>query len=105
MKYYSKNIFRNVLQNRGSYIGAVIIISIGIAVFIGMTEFLNNLEATLEHYCEQNSFADVFAYHPQGAGLKYSYNTRVGPISLTGHWMRAYGENHFGAYFSFGYTF
>ena len=51
------------------------------------------------------SFADVFAYHPQGAGLKYSYNTRVGPISLTGHWMRAYGENHFGAYFSFGYTF
>ena len=61
MKYYSKNIFRTVLQNRGSYIGAVVIISIGIMVFIAMTEFLNNLENTLDYYCEQNSFADVFA--------------------------------------------
>ena len=40
-----------------------------------------------------------------GAGLKYSYNTRLGPVSLTAHWSRRYSENHFGAYFSFGYTF
>ena len=45
----------------------------------------------------------------QGAGLKYSYNSPVGPISLTGYWSRRYLEdhfdNHFGLYFSFGYTF
>ena len=41
----------------------------------------------------------------QGAGLQYSYNSILGPISLTGHWSRRYSENHFGAYFSFGYTF
>ena len=56
-----------------------------------------------------HSFSEVFAYSSQGAGLKYSYNTKVGPVSLTGHWLRFWGGdgflNHFGAYFSFGYTF
>lgn len=41
----------------------------------------------------------------QGAGLKYSYNSPLGPISLTAHWSRRDSENRFGAYFSFGYTF
>ncbi len=41
----------------------------------------------------------------QGAGLQYSYNSFLGPISLTAHWSKRYSENHFGAYFSFGYTF
>ena len=41
----------------------------------------------------------------QGAGLKYSYRSPLGPISLTAHWSGRYQENHFGAYFSFGYTF
>ena len=45
----------------------------------------------------------------QGAGIKYSYNSPVGPISLTAYWSRRdlgdYFDNHFGAYFSFGYTF
>ena len=40
-----------------------------------------------------------------GAGLKYSYNSVLGPVSLTGHWLKANGDSHFGAYFSFGYTF
>ena len=49
----------------------------------------------------------------QGAGVKYAYDSPIGPISLTFHWSnrraeteaeRKY-ENHFGAYFSFGYTF
>lgn len=55
-----------------------------------------------------DGFSSVFAYSPQGAGLKYSYNTKVGPVSLTGHWSRVFDgdfTNHFGAYFSFGYTF
>ena len=56
-----------------------------------------------------NRFSDVFAYSSQGAGLKYSYNTKVGPVSVTGHWLRSWDGiefiNRFGAYFSFGYTF
>lgn len=53
----------------------------------------------------QGNISDLFALATQGAGLKYSYNTKVGPVSLTGYWSRAYEENHFGAYFSFGYIF
>lgn len=51
------------------------------------------------------SFYDMLSNARQGGGLKYSYNTVLGPVSLTGHWYRAFGENHYGAYFSFGYTF
>lgn len=38
-----------------------------------------------------------------GAGLKYSYNSLIGPISLTGQWSSL--TRSFGAYFSIGYTF
>lgn len=38
-----------------------------------------------------------------GVGLKYSYNSIIGPISLTGQWSTI--TNQFGAYFSIGYTF
>ncbi|MCR5659364.1 MAG: patatin-like phospholipase family protein [Bacteroidales bacterium] len=41
----------------------------------------------------------------EGAGLQYSYNSFLGPVSLTAHWSRRYSENYFGAYFSFGYNF
>ena len=40
----------------------------------------------------------------QGAGLKYSYNSVLGPVSLTAQWTNLY-YNNFSAYFSFGYTF
>ena len=46
-----------------------------------------------------------FLHGLNGAGLKYSYNSLLGPISLTAHWAGSEGINHFGAYFSFGYTF
>ena len=52
-----------------------------------------------------STFPQVLKYSLNGAGLKYSYNSIVGPISLTGHWLHYVGENHFGVYFSFGYTF
>ena len=39
-----------------------------------------------------------------GAGLKYSYNSFLGPISLTAQWTNLY-ESRFSMYFSFGYTF
>lgn len=51
------------------------------------------------------SFHSLWHYGVQGAGLKYSYKSILGPISLTAHWSRRYQVNHFGAYFSFGYTF
>ena len=41
----------------------------------------------------------------QGAGIKYSYNSPIGPISLTGQWARRDSENLWGVYFSFGYNF
>ena len=67
-----------------------------------------NIMANWSNWIGSN-FSEVFAYSSQGAGLKYSYNTKVGPISLTGHWLRFWNgdefKNHFGAYFSFGYTF
>ena len=45
------------------------------------------------------------AFYDHGAGLKYSYNSPLGPVSLTAHWSKTNYRNHFGAYFSFGYTF
>ncbi len=44
------------------------------------------------------------AYVFHGAGLKYSYNSVIGPVSLTVQWSNLY-ESKFSAYFSFGYTF
>ena len=44
------------------------------------------------------------AYVFHGAGLKYAYNSPLGPISLTAQWSNIY-QNRFSLYFSFGYTF
>ena len=46
---------------------------------------------------------DFFEVEGSGAGLKYSYNSPLGPISLTGQWSTY--TQRFGLYFSFGYTF
>jgi hypothetical protein len=51
------------------------------------------------------SFTDISHFMAHGAGLKYSYNSLLGPISLTAHWLHCDDINRFGAYFSFGYTF
>ena len=64
----------------------------------GMYNYLVNITCT-------ESFDTLKYYGIHGAGVKYSYNSLLGPISLTVHWARRYQENHFGAYFSFGYTF
>lgn len=52
-----------------------------------------------------STFPQMLKFSLNGAGLKYSYNSIIGPVSLTGHWLNYYGESHFGFYFSFGYTF
>lgn len=51
------------------------------------------------------SFSDIFNFMTHGAGLKYSYNSILGPISLTAHWSNYAEKSRFGGYFSFGYTF
>ena len=51
------------------------------------------------------NFTDIFHFMAHGAGLKYSYNSLLGPVSLTAQWLNNDGINHFGGYFSFGYTF
>ena len=52
-------------------------------------------------YTPQYFFSNI----AQGAGLKYSFASPVGPISLTGQWSRRNAENRWGVYFSIGYTF
>ena len=49
--------------------------------------------------------SDALSFGSHGAGLKYSYNSFLGPISLTAQWMNRFHENRFGVYFSIGYTF
>ena len=51
------------------------------------------------------SFPDIVNFMTHGAGLKYSYNSLLGPISLTVHWVNYNETSHFGGYFSFGYAF
>jgi NTE family protein len=46
-----------------------------------------------------------FYFDTQGAGLKYSYNSPIGPISLAGYWVKINGYHLPGGYFSIGYTF
>ena len=43
-------------------------------------------------------------YYFHGAGLKYSYNSPIGPVSLLAQWSNLYNSK-FSLYFSFGYTF
>jgi hypothetical protein len=57
-------------------------------------------------YWEKNLFEMGQYYHNiyQGLGLKYSYKSFLGPISLTAHWSDLIVPR-FGLYFSVGYTF
>ena len=54
---------------------------------------------------ETGTLSEVLSSGLHGMGLKYSYYSFVGPVSLTTHWTRGSDVNHFGAYFSFGYTY
>ena len=54
----------------------------------------------MELYTMESAAAFDFNH---GVGLQYSYNSLLGPISLTGQWSTL--TNKFGVYFSIGYTF
>ena len=65
-----------------------------------------NFMAYLNHLLYYDfSLSEAFDFKEQGVGLKYSYNSPLGPISLTAHWSNTHHGQHIGAYFSFGYTF
>ena len=62
-----------------------------------LTAMYNTL---MELYTDDKT--ELFFTH--GAGLKYSYKSILGPISITGQWTNL-DKNIFSAYFSFGYYF
>ena len=58
-----------------------------------------------EHYITAIYNAlNLHNYYFHGAGLKYSYNSPIGPVSLLAQWSNLYNSK-FSLYFSFGYTF
>lgn len=61
MKKYFQNVMRNTWKNRGSYIGAILIVALGILVYVAMDDFLFNLNRTVQNYYTDTEFADVFA--------------------------------------------
>lgn len=61
MKNFHKNVFRTVLKNRGSFVGAVLIIAIGIFIYVAMMDTLRNLKGQIFKYYEDSRLADVFA--------------------------------------------
>ncbi len=61
MRLYFRNILRTILQNKISYIGAVLIIAMGSLIYVTMSEFLVNLDTKTEMYFEECQFADLFA--------------------------------------------
>jgi putative ABC transport system permease protein len=61
MKQYLINIFRSVIKNKISFLGAVLIIALGVFIYIAMSDVLYNLKDKIETYFGANHFAEVFA--------------------------------------------
>lgn len=61
MKPFSKNILRLALKSRASFIGAVLIIGIGIFCYVGVSDTMKNLETQVDTYYDDYGLADIFA--------------------------------------------
>jgi putative ABC transport system permease protein len=61
MKRYSLNVFRSFIKNKSSFLGAVLIIALGVFIYIAMTDVLYNLQDQVGLYFQENHFAEVFA--------------------------------------------
>ena len=61
MKQFSKNIRRLALKSRASFIGAVLIIGIGIFCYVGVSDTMKNLETQVDNYYDDYGLADIFA--------------------------------------------
>lgn len=77
MKQFRRNVFRLARQNKGSFLGAVFIIAIGIFVYVAMMDTLRNLESQVEEYYERSAMADVFA---QVSGIQREQMERLKEI-------------------------
>lgn len=78
MRKFGKNVFRLAAQNKGSFLGAVCIIAIGIFVYVAMMDTLENLKGQVDAYYEQSALADVFA---EVAGISQAELTGLLDIS------------------------
>lgn len=61
MRRYAIHLWRNAIKSKGSYLGAVMVIAMGLLVFVAMTDVLSNLRDTQQEYYDACAFADVFA--------------------------------------------
>lgn len=77
MGHFRKNVFRMARQNKGSFIGAVLIIAIGIFIFVAMMDTLSNLRSQISAYYESGAIADIFA---EVGGISEAELQRLGDI-------------------------
>lgn len=61
MKRFGRNVFRMAKHSKGSFLGAVFIIAIGIFIYVAMTDVLWNLKDQVDAYYHTGAMADVFA--------------------------------------------
>ena len=60
MGHYYKNLFRGVKRNRSSYIGAILIIALGVLILVAEIDVLWNLKDSLKRYYDEQKFSEVF---------------------------------------------
>ena len=60
MKYFTLNVFRGSKKNLATYIGAVLIIALGIFICVSMLETVLNLSVQINQYYKDKKLGDVF---------------------------------------------
>ena len=50
MKYFAKNLFRSAKRNLGTYIGAALIMALGVFIFVSMNDTFINLKGQVYSY-------------------------------------------------------
>ena len=61
MKYFMRNLFRSAKKNWGTYVGATLIMALGIFAFVSMNDTFINLQAQVSVYYKENNMADAFS--------------------------------------------
>ena len=61
MKYFAKNLFRSAKRNLGTYMGAALIMALGVFIFVSMNDTFINLKGQVYSYYKENNMADIFA--------------------------------------------
>lgn len=61
MKYFNLHILRGIRKNFATYLGAILIIALGVFICVSMIETMFNLETKIHYYYEKNQLGDIFA--------------------------------------------